>query len=80
MTHKEFDKLSVSKQLEYLLFLTWAQCDKEDKSTEYMLALMADAPSMDYDKVVDFIANSSDEKRDKWYADNPNWYENLIES
>lgn len=59
------------------LFQAWAWCDAEDKSTEFMLQFMADHAKVEYDVAVDFVMNSTEEERTKWYKDNPNWYKNF---
>ena len=58
-----------------ILHEAWAWCDWKDKSTEFMIQYMADKANMTQDAVVDFIGDSSDDQRQQWYIDNPNWTE-----
>lgn len=51
-----------------MLFTAWAYCDEHDKSTEFMFQYMSDFAGVDYDDVVDFVINTSEEDRDKWYS------------
>ena len=59
----------MDKEKKNLLFAIWALCDQEDKSTEYMLALMCNESGLDYDDVVEFVCETSDEERQKWYKE-----------
>ena len=49
------------------LFEAWAFCDEEDKSTEFMFQYMADTAGVEYDVAVDFVVNTTEEQRKKWY-------------
>tara|TARA_A100000172_G_C3044260_1_gene111821 strand:+ start:6352 stop:6585 length:234 start_codon:yes stop_codon:yes gene_type:complete len=40
-----------------MLVATWIHCDEEDKSTEYMFALMSDMGDLSYDDTVEFVMN-----------------------
>lgn len=58
--------MNLSKKQKNALFTVWDYCDDEDKSTEYMIAIMMDVSGLDYDEVVDFMIEAEDE-RDDWY-------------
>ncbi|MDD5649113.1 MAG: hypothetical protein PHF86_01660 [Candidatus Nanoarchaeia archaeon] len=45
-----------------ILLDAWAWCDKENKSTEYMLQYMADVSGVDYDEVVDFVIKEGEKR------------------
>lgn len=49
------------------LFEAWAFCDEQDKSTAFMLQYMADHAGVEYDVAVDFVVNTTEEERKKWY-------------
>jgi hypothetical protein len=59
--------------IKHKLYLAWAWCDNEDKSTEFTLQFMSDFANTSYDEVVDFMYESSEEERDVWYINNPRW-------
>lgn len=61
----------------HALFLAWAWCDHEDKSTEFMLAYMADFAGVSYERAVDFVTETSEKERTAWYKANPDWLENM---
>lgn len=63
------------KELERMLYMAWAYADYLDKSTEWMLQYMSDFAIVEYEEVVDFVADSTLEKRQEWYKENPNWLE-----
>lgn len=58
-----------------LLFMAWAYADHLDKSTEWMFQYMSDFAKVDYDEAVNHMINSTQEKREAWYHENPNWLE-----
>lgn len=45
------------------LIEAWNYCDDEDKSTEFMLAYMADSAGVDYDDVVTWITSKKAEQQ-----------------
>ena len=49
------------------LFESWAYCDEEYKSTEFMLQYMQDFANVDLDCVVTFIQKTTNEQRKEWY-------------
>lgn len=49
-------------QREQLLNI-WAECDEDDKSTEYMFQIMVDSTGLDYDDVVQFVMKTSSKER-----------------
>ena len=51
----------------HMLFEAWAYCDAEDKSTEFMLQYMADTAGIEYDEAVDFVIETTEHDRKKWY-------------
>lgn len=51
-----------NKQKE-LLLEAWQYCDDEDKSTEFMLQYMSDVAEVDFDEVVDFVRETTDDER-----------------
>jgi len=56
------------------LFEIWAFADWQDKSTEWMLQMMADKVDIwDASDAVQWIQRNSN-KRNQWYKDNPDWY------
>lgn len=68
------------EKTEHILLLSWAWCDHEDKSTEFMLQYMTDMAEIDYDEVVDFItADDAEEKKSKFYETYPTWVKDLEE-
>lgn len=62
--------MKLTNEQEHKLFLAWDYCDAEDKSTEFMLQYMADTAGVDYDDVVEFIFQTSEEEREEWYNEN----------
>lgn len=60
-------------ETEHKLFEAWAFCDWQDKSTEFMLAYMAEKANVSEDHVLDFIENNG-HRRKKWYVENPFWF------
>ena len=50
-----------------LLLDAWFWCDIEDKSTEFMLQYMSDVAEVDFDEVVDFVRETTDEERDEHF-------------
>ena len=46
------------------LITAWNYCDIEDKSTEFMLAYMADFACLDYDDVVSFVTTYERTEKD----------------
>lgn len=44
------------------LFEAWDYCDKNDKSTEFMLQYMQDTADVDLDCVINFITKHSDNR------------------
>lgn len=49
------------------LFIAWAYCDEEDKSTEFMMQYMQDVAGVNIDCVVNFLAKTTDKQRHEWY-------------
>jgi hypothetical protein len=49
------------------LYMAWAYCDEEDKSTEFMFQYMADTAGVEYDVAVDFVMENGGEKRIAWH-------------
>lgn len=45
-----------------ILLDAWAWCDKENKSTEYMLQYMTDISGLEYDKVVEFVIKEGEKR------------------
>jgi hypothetical protein len=58
----------------HLLYEAWAWCDIEDKSTEFMFQYMADKAEVTQHQAMNFMADSTPQKRKQWYTDNPDWY------
>lgn len=46
------------------LLAAWHYCDKNDKSTEFMLEYMQDVAGVDLDCVLEFIQNTEPEERE----------------
>lgn len=55
------------------LYMAWAYADHLDKSTEWMFQYMADFAKVEYDVAVDFVIDNTQQKREVWYHENPNW-------
>lgn len=49
------NKLGLDEAQIELLVDAWNYCDDEDKSTEFMLAYMADMADVDYDTALEFV-------------------------
>ena len=62
-----FKNKNMKESTKDTLFTIWADCDEEDKSTEYMFQLMSDITKLPYDRVVDFVIETTDEERQAWY-------------
>lgn len=62
--------MAITDEQRDALFLAWNYCDAEDKSTEFMLQYMSDTAEVEYDEVVDFIRETSEEEREEWYNEN----------
>lgn len=65
----------MDKQTKNTLFEAWAYCDHYDKSTEFMIEYMKSQANLEHDEVIDFLQETSDTERVKWYSNNPNWFE-----
>ena len=50
------------------LFVAWAYCDEEDKSTEFMFQYMADFAGVEYDMAVEFVIETTEQERTNWYS------------
>ena len=53
-------------QTKEMLFEAWQYCDDEDKSTEFMIQYMQDMANVDFDCVMDFIEDTTDEERSEY--------------
>ena len=58
----------MKKETKDKLFEAWAYCDWQDKSTEFMLAYMADmVPSWDESDVADWMISAGSKGRSEWF-------------
>ena len=58
----------MTKQQKQIILQAWDYCDDKDKSTEFMLAYMADMAKLDYEVIVDYITSPQAEKdRENYY-------------
>lgn len=55
------------------LFAAWAWCDNEDKSTEFMFNFMSDEAGVSEERAIDFVMETFNIERERWYKDNSNW-------
>lgn len=49
------EQLDISVQQVKLMVDAWNYCDREDKSTEFMLQYIGDMSNVDFDTVMDFL-------------------------
>ena len=56
----------MNDKIKAALHRIWFDCDKTDKSTEFMLQYMMDITGLSYEKVVKFVSETEDEERVKW--------------
>jgi len=48
----------MNKATEQILLDAWDYCNKEDKSTEFMIQYMQDVADVDFDTVIEFLTTS----------------------
>ena len=61
---------SITTKQKQTLLDGWHWCDKEDKSTEFMLQYLSDISGLDYDEVVDYICSEEADKDRENYLKN----------
>ena len=56
----------MKKTTKIKLLEAWQYCDVNDKSTEFMIQYMQDVAKVDFDCVINFIENTTDEERSNY--------------